>query len=361
VESRPSVFLVPAPRALDDRLYTDNSSSFTSSRSPSLWVSAPLNRRAMANDPRHSGGSHTSTDDGYAAAASTTARRNNSTSLTTPLKSEAEPNHINDVPKHSRNIMSFLSRFGSKNKAKLKPERSRQTVYRAAQSAPSTPRVVASKNAMPVLEPLPEPTNKVLSQFPLCVAYVQAIKRSVLPACTHASEKILHQENGRNPSRRGRVIHHHQANQSADLSWTKKLFVLVPGKILQYSADGSDDRLPEKLLQLTASSLAYATDAIPGRPWVLQVYAAAGQDGNPMSHRRNTFITKVTFWGGWRNSISSLLMVFESGDDMDSWMGIIRAEAAKLGSAEKAKEESELKAAETPEIVAEATKEGARR
>ena len=280
-------------------------------------------------------------------------------------------------PKPARK-MSFFSRFGSKNKSKLtigidieesasSPKLSNSTTnksdkrtscsssttqrYTRHNSAPNTPSTTApgSKLSIPIVDPLPRPSAfRTIEQFPLCVAYVQAIKTSSLPACTLSSEKILRQqevEKASAGSKRGRAMHrHHLSTKSADLDWTKKLYVLVPGILLQYSGEGMDDRLPEKVLQLTASSLAFASDAIPGRPWVLQVYSSAGEDGTGalVPEKRNAFIAKVAFWGSMRNCVSAILLVFESAEDMDSWMGALRTEAARLGGKNSIKKDKPL-------------------
>jgi len=294
--------------------------------------------------------------DGYAAALSPRKRTSVAATLAplSPSKS-AEPrlncgggisSSNGSSPKQSRNIMtSFFSRFGSKNRSKLtvNVESPPKPSYSRNDSVPNSPLTPGKQNlSIPIVDPLPSPSAfKTLEQFPLCVAYVQAIKTSSLPACTLSSEKILRQEVARGKalgaaSKRGRALHrHHVSTDSADLDWTKKLFVLVPGILLQYSGDGTDDRLPEKVLELTATSLAFASDAIPGRPWVLQVYRSAGADGGFLPERKNAFIAKVTFRGGMRNSASALLLVFECAEEMDSWMVILRAEATRLGGGVK--------------------------
>ncbi|KAI5843275.1 hypothetical protein BZA05DRAFT_411152 [Tricharina praecox] len=278
-------------------------------------------------------------------------------------------------------MSSFFSRFGARNKSRLtiaidveepvsSPKLNNTTTnksdssnsssnsvstathrYTRHNSVPNTPSTIvpAAKLSVPIVDPLPPPSAfRTIEQFPLCVAYVQAIKTSSLPACTLSSEKILRQqevEKAGGGSRRGRAIHrHHVSTKSADLDWTKKLYVLVPGILLQYSGEGMDDRLPEKVLQLTASSLAFASDAIPGRPWVLQVYSSAGEDGSGalVPEKRNAFIAKVTFWGSMRNCVSAILLVFESAEDMDGWMGALRMEAARLGGKPLVKKDKPL-------------------
>ena len=283
--------------------------------------------------------------------------------------------------KSGRKMSSFFSRFGARNKSRLtidvdesastspKANASNSSSnsssstqrYTRHSSVPNTPTTVVPgpKLSVPTVDPVPQPSAfRTIEQFPLCVAYIQAIKTSSLPACTLSSEKILRQQEADKTggsSRRGRAMHrHHVSTKSADLDWTKKLYVLVPGILLQYSGDGLDDRLPEKVLQLTASSLAFASDAIPGRPWVLQVYSSASEDGTGalVPERRNAFIAKVAFWGAMRNCVSAILLVFESAEDMDSWMGALRTEAARLGGKTLVRKDKPL-----PEIPREASVE----
>jgi hypothetical protein len=287
--------------------------------------------------------------DGYAAALSP--RKRSSLTLV-PLSHEktVEPQQDTDetpsisssknssnASKHS-NIMSFFSfsKFTGKNKSKLSIniEEPKQPPPKSVSTTPVTTNSQQGGLSVPIVDqPLPSPNvYKSLEQYPLCVAYVQAIKHSLLPACTISSEKILRQEQAaKTQSRRGRALNRHAPTKSTDLDWTKKLFVLVPGLLLQYSGEGTDDRLPEKILELTASSLAFASDAIPGRPWVLQVYRSAGVDGGHLPDRKNAFVAKVTFKGAMKYSASAMLLVFESAEDMEMWMAILRSEAVRLG------------------------------
>lgn len=60
---------------------------------------------------------------------------------------------------------------------------------------------------------------------------------------------------------------------------SQKIYILATtGYLLQYAGRGSFDRLPEKILKLGPSSAAYASDAIEGRHWVLQVVQQAKGD-----------------------------------------------------------------------------------
>lgn len=50
------------------------------------------------------------------------------------------------------------------------------------------------------------------------------------------------------------------------VEWTRKIFILVTsGYLLQYASAGSFDRVPEKMMKLGKDSVAFASDAIPGK------------------------------------------------------------------------------------------------
>ncbi|KAK3904072.1 hypothetical protein C8A05DRAFT_32165 [Staphylotrichum tortipilum] len=184
---------------------------------------------------------------------------------------------------------------------------------------------------------------------PLFQAYPQAVKHAHLPACTVPADVVLRlhhhksssplagllspnhldipeETSGEKPRRR------HRRNGSGSASrfeWTSKVFVLATsGWLLQYAGEGSFDRLPEKVLRLGKESAAFASDAIPGRHWVLQVSAVAEPDRTG-SH--GSLRARLPFRGQERRHSSTFLMVFESADQMDSWIAILRREIENLG------------------------------
>ncbi|KAH6631907.1 hypothetical protein F5144DRAFT_235458 [Chaetomium tenue] len=181
-------------------------------------------------------------------------------------------------------------------------------------------------------------------------AYPQAIKHAHLPACTVPAEVVLrmhaHKGSGSlagllNPRandapedaigekpRRG-----HRRNGSGSTSrfeWTTKIYVLATsGYLLQYAGEGVFDRLPERILQLGKDSAAFASDAIPGRHWVIQVSSVAEMDrapGTPTSLR-----ARLPFRVQERRQSSAFLMVFENVDDMEGWLATLRREIETLG------------------------------
>jgi len=108
----------------------------------------------------------------------------------------------------------------------------------------------------------------------------------------------------------------HRRKISGSLSkadWTQKIFVLVTsGYLLQYAGDGSFDRLPEKMMQLGKDSVAFASDVIPGKHWVLQISQAMDADGTPAADSRS-LLSRLAFRGAdYRRTATSLLLVFNS-------------------------------------------------
>ncbi|KAK4234667.1 hypothetical protein C8A03DRAFT_37539 [Achaetomium macrosporum] len=185
---------------------------------------------------------------------------------------------------------------------------------------------------------------------PLFQAYPQAIKHAHLPACTIPAEVILRLHNhkssgslasilrpgtpdsqeestGEKPKRR------HRRNVSGSASkfeWTSKVFILVTsGYLLQYAGEGTYDRLPERVLQLGKDSAAFASDAIPGRHWVLQVSSVSDPDRAPGSH--SSLRARLPFRGQERRQASTFLMVFESAEQMEGWIAVLRREIETLG------------------------------
>ncbi|KAK4227874.1 hypothetical protein QBC38DRAFT_363308 [Podospora fimiseda] len=190
---------------------------------------------------------------------------------------------------------------------------------------------------------------------PLFQAYPQAIKHAHLPACTASPDSVLrlnHKntisfgglnlgspsvekfeevtgEQSEKPKKR-----HHRRNTSgvsSKLEWTSKVFILVTsGYLLQYTGEGSYDRLPEKILHLGKDSAAFASDAIPGRHWVLQVSSVADPE-RAGSSQSSFLLARLPFRGQERRYSSNFLMVFESGEEMESWIAILRREIEALG------------------------------
>ncbi|KAM7204471.1 eukaryotic translation initiation factor 3 subunit G [Naviculisporaceae sp. PSN 640] len=209
---------------------------------------------------------------------------------------------------------------------------------------------------------------------PLFQAYPQAIKHAHLPACTASAEAVLRQHHSKGSmSLRGSLNQSllslgmaddaggeksdkskkkHRRNTSTSslkLEWTTKIFVLVTsGYLLQYSGDGSFDRLPEKVLQLGKDSAAFASDVIPGRHWVLQVSSAADSEG-VTSSVGSPLLSRLAFRAIERKQTADFLMVFEGADEMDGWIATLRREIEALGGKKNLSETGKPKVDESVE------------
>ncbi|KAF8863263.1 hypothetical protein BDZ45DRAFT_686189 [Acephala macrosclerotiorum] len=204
----------------------------------------------------------------------------------------------------------------------------------------------------------PPRTSAAWDPPPLFQAYPQAIKHATLSASTLSADAILrmsnHKRNGStirdeiaqtgsdgvdlSPAARktekAKSKHRRQISGSiSKADWTQKIYVLVTsGYLLQYAGEGSFDRLPEKMLQLGRESVAFASDVIPGKHWVLQISQAMDPiTGAPAADSRS-LLSRLAFRGAdYRRTATSLLLVLNSAEDMDSWLAIVRREIEALG------------------------------
>ncbi|CAZ80180.1 unnamed protein product [Tuber melanosporum] len=276
-----------------------------------------------------------------------------------PLVGGFEDSRVLNTPRQQKGFFSLFSRFGGKSKSLsniiTKPEAFTKPVESSRPSVPSTPVTPSMKRSLsiPVFNTCAtsdhspsSPSRKSWEPVPLSEAFTQAIRMASLSASSLSMETLIRRnsERGKNPKdRRGRILHRsHASTRSVDLDWTRKTFVLIEGFLLQYAGDGPHDRSPEKTLQLTSTSIAFASDVIPGRPWVLQVYRSAGPDGSLLPERKGSFLSKIAFKGPAKNTAVSLLLVFDGAEEMDAWMGCIRAEASRLGEGNVNKPVSEV-------------------
>ncbi|KAI2671807.1 hypothetical protein CBS147355_8450 [Penicillium roqueforti] len=208
----------------------------------------------------------------------------------------------------------------------------------------------------------PEPDPSSQEQYgwkppPLFQAYPQSTKHDCLPAPALSADSILRlhatttrsstDDNPANPleqdeaadaarKKREQKQKKHLRTLSGTINkadWTQKVYVLATtGYILQYAGEGKHDRLPERMLLLGPKSVAFASDAIPGKHWVVQVSHNPTTDDSavpePPKHRFARFgFHKHTS----RRFARNFLLVFDNPEDMISWLAAIRAEIEKRG------------------------------
>ncbi|RAH66599.1 peptidase family M20/M25/M40 protein [Aspergillus aculeatinus CBS 121060] len=112
--------------------------------------------------------------------------------------------------------------------------------------------------------------------------------------------------------------------------WSQKVYVLATaGYILQYAGSGKHDRLPEKMLQLGPKSVAFASDAIPGKHYVLQVTQSSDEEGvEGTKHHRFRFGFHRSHT---RRMERTFLLVFDHPEDMNTWLLAVRAQIEARG------------------------------
>ncbi|RPA88111.1 hypothetical protein BJ508DRAFT_2686 [Ascobolus immersus RN42] len=274
-------------------------------------------------------------------------RANRTSYMVTPKLPDSEEAPTSPKAKPST-FLSFFTRRGGKSR----PLANLNTapVDLPPEPSPKSPtfRNPFSPNSSSPLKatPLPPASTAPLEIPALYIAYPQAIRAAILAATAVSPEVILRRNSdaqvvkdaGTKPPRKG-MLHRPSHSVKGESEWTRKLFVLIPGSLLQFSADGAVDRLPEKVLQLTAHSVAFASDALPGRPYVLQVSQVSDSGGIlvPPAEKKHSIFSKLTSSSSSKPpssmskyTTSALLLVFEGAREMDQWMSSIRTEAAKL-------------------------------
>ncbi|KAI0489986.1 hypothetical protein F4859DRAFT_175224 [Xylaria cf. heliscus] len=213
-----------------------------------------------------------------------------------------------------------------------------------------------------------EPSNggvvsKTWNPPPLFQVYPQAVKHATLPTCNISVETLTRNSEPRgskliqaariripehvnelNIKTKGDTLKKKQrvAGLRNSLEWTSKIFVLVTsGYLLQYAAEGTYNRVPEKILQLTATSAAYASDLIPGKHWVLQVASATDGDGSSFMDAKSRR-SKLSMKDNRR--VSNMLLIFENPESMDTWLAVLRREIALHGGKKKTSETGKVEA-----------------
>lgn len=113
--------------------------------------------------------------------------------------------------------------------------------------------------------------------------------------------------------------------------WTEKVYVLATsGYLLQYAGFGNFDRLPDKVMRLGKESAAFASDAIVGEYYVLQVSRSVNEEG-VVSTETSKSVFKKFGLSSEPKSASSFLLVFDTPDDMDAWLIAVKKEIEALG------------------------------
>lgn len=205
------------------------------------------------------------------------------------------------------------------------------------------PELLQSKTMPLIWEPLP-----------LFKVYSRSIKYTTLPAPCLSAETILRHNTQRSQaestgdsayttreshdeepttSKKGKRKSLRSIDMLNKAGWTRKIYLLdTEGHMLQYGIEGPFDRLPEKILKLGPNTAAFASDAIPGKHWVIQI-------SNSMDDKVGTSDPKKHFFtllghDHKREEQKSILMVLNSPEEMESWLASVRKEIEKYGGKE---------------------------
>ncbi|KAI7968571.1 hypothetical protein EIK77_006590 [Talaromyces pinophilus] len=228
----------------------------------------------------------------------------------------------------------------------------------------------------------PEPKSKVSSSWtppPLFQAYPQASKHARLAVPNIAPDTILRIHatqagNFRNPFQPGEAdggdadadvakkgkkdakdkkpVKRGGANSLDQIVFLKKIFVLATaGYLLQYSGEGSYDRLPEKIMRLGPASAAFASDSIPGKHHVVQISQKSTDDGTAPAATGRTFLSRFGLQTAEsRRSVKTYLVIMSSAQEMNSWLIALRKTIEALGGKKYVPELAPGEDSETPEV-----------
>ena len=185
---------------------------------------------------------------------------------------------------------------------------------------------------------------------PLFQAYSQAVRHATLRAPALSAEAILRLNAERSSSSNQRAeVYTPEVNPikfakekklkkptALDMlskgDWTDKIFILVnSGYLLQYARQGLFDRLPEKIMPLSKESAAFASDAIPGKPYVLQISQVSLEDGKLDREASRSMFKGLGLRSQLKRSTSSFLLVFEGPEELSAWMVTVRKQIQAMG------------------------------
>ncbi|KAK6958010.1 hypothetical protein Daesc_000803 [Daldinia eschscholtzii] len=193
---------------------------------------------------------------------------------------------------------------------------------------------------------------------PLFKMYPQAIKHVTLPTCITPVETLVRFGESKDSSLQNSFLQSDVTLDQGEVGrkaegdkkkkskfapeWTSKIYALVTsGYLLQYAAEGSFNRIPEKILHLTRDSAAYASDLIPGKHWVVRVTSSMNADGNPSSDVKS-LRSRLALRGAEKRQVTNMLLVFENPETMDIWLAVLRREIESLGGKKKLSETGDL-------------------
>lgn len=168
---------------------------------------------------------------------------------------------------------------------------------------------------------------------PIFQVYSQSIKASV--AETLGPEGI----HGLRVATNSTLIRSDRNHRHGSIGYSalpRKVFALCKtGHILQYADKGLSERGPEKILQLTEGSAAYACDIVPGRPFALQIAQAVDVCGVPITSSVSILSRIGIKTNSARREAATMTLVLDSPEELDAWMIAVREQIRCLGGTDK--------------------------
>ena len=185
---------------------------------------------------------------------------------------------------------------------------------------------------------------------PLSQAYPQVVKSAMLMAPpishdalrrnpnkayrqkrTNSKSEFADSHNSSGPTRKNYIIR--TPEYTSMHGWTTKIYMLTTsGYLLQYASEGGSNRLPEKTMQLWKESVAFASDAIPGKHWVLQISQTPDVESNVFTDVPRSIFGKLAPREQIDETPNSFLLVLNSPQEMESWLAAVRNEIQALGT-----------------------------
>ncbi|KIW58099.1 hypothetical protein PV05_02649 [Exophiala xenobiotica] len=241
---------------------------------------------------------------------------------------------------------AFFSRTKSQDKV---PRQYVETFPPHPSVQPLEPAAKRSRSTTWSKGPKQPPRNVTSDPPPLFHAYTQARMHEILDIPSSFTDGLFRNGHTRrnsissetpsrssleNASEEPSFKHNRNWSGASTCSLSQRLFILTTsGYVLQYTADGLNDRLPEKILELGPGSVAFASDAIPGKHWVLQI----SRDGRA----HHTHQANKGSWSKWsfkhpdnKKAVGDLLLVFDDAASFKDWLQAVRKEIADLGGLE---------------------------
>ena len=210
----------------------------------------------------------------------------------------------------------------------------------------------ASRRALKTKESFARQKHTMWQPPPLFQAYPQSIRHAKLSSPNAPAETIirLSQERQRasakeasapDDSVRAKKQKEKKLKKASSLyllghrDWIEKVFVLATeGYLLQYSGNGNYDRSPERILPLCKDTAAFASDVLPGKPFVLQVSQISEKDGSVNQDSSREMLKKAGLKNEAKLASATILLVLSGPEDMNAWLVAVRKEIEASGGKE---------------------------